>query len=220
MKRVMLTSVVIALVIGSQVAHAQRNGMRRGRSSGARSAFQQGGANSQRSSQFQSTPRGLGRGNQRGQSAIGRTSTTPLSADEMTDLIYMRQEEQLARDVYLALGEKWNLPIFANIARSESRHMNAIAGLLAKYNIPGPVSRDVRGQFADAKLAKLYGTLVATGLKSEADAIRVGIQIEKLDIADLNSDLSTTTHSDIRSVYQKLLRGSQNHLRAFTSKLN
>ena len=49
---------------------------------------------------------------------------------EVAMLIKMRQEEKLARDVYLILYEKWGLVIFSNIANSEQSHMNAIKTLL------------------------------------------------------------------------------------------
>ena len=35
----------------------------------------------------------------------------PLSSDEIDGLILMREEEKLARDVYLTLAEKWQIPI-------------------------------------------------------------------------------------------------------------
>ena len=45
----------------------------------------------------------------------------------------MREEEKLARDLYMAFGQKWNARVFANIARSETSHMEAIKFLLNRY---------------------------------------------------------------------------------------
>lgn len=42
-----------------------------------------------------------------------------LNAAEIEGLLFMREEEKLAHDVYLALYAKWGLPIFQNIAQSE-----------------------------------------------------------------------------------------------------
>ena len=39
-----------------------------------------------------------------------------LTDDEAAALAYLREEEKLARDVYLTLADTWQLPIFANIA--------------------------------------------------------------------------------------------------------
>ena len=39
-------------------------------------------------------------------------STSILNANEIADLQFMREEEKLAHDVYLALYQKWNLQAF------------------------------------------------------------------------------------------------------------
>ena len=43
-----------------------------------------------------------------------------------------------------------------------------------------------------------------------------GVEIEKLDIADLEEALAKTTHNDVSLVYKNLLKGSKNHLEAFS----
>jgi hypothetical protein len=45
----------------------------------------------------------------------------------------MREEEKLARDLYLALGETYKVPVFKNIARAEANHMNAVLTILTSY---------------------------------------------------------------------------------------
>lgn len=47
----------------------------------------------------------------------------------------MREEEKLARDVYLTFGEKWGLTLFTNIAKSEQTHTDAVKTLLDRYEI-------------------------------------------------------------------------------------
>lgn len=44
----------------------------------------------------------------------------------MDDLLYMREEEKLARDVYITLYEKWGIPVFNNISNRESDHNDLI----------------------------------------------------------------------------------------------
>ena len=48
----------------------------------------------------------------------------------------------------------------------------------------------------------------------------VGATIEDLDIADLEHWLSKTDNEDIKFVYENLMKGSRNHLRAFIRMLN
>jgi len=143
------------------------------------------------------------------------TVATPLSQAEKDGLVHMREEEKLARDVYRVLGAEYSLRVFSNIARSESTHMAAVKRLLDRYGVADPVSPDVAGSFQDPDLQRLYDDLIEQGDDSLTAALRVGVAIEKLDISDLKAHLAETQHSAIRIVYRNLLRGSQNHLRAF-----
>ncbi len=219
MRKVISACLVLVIVFWVNVGEAsQRNG-RRGSSSRQSRGLQIRGGGQQWQSQRNANPRRSpalrGRQGQTGEVAI----TGPLSSAETESLIHMRQEEKLARDVYRTLGEKWNLPVFANISKAESRHMAAIGNLLARYNIPDPVANDVRGKFADQRFTKMYRDLVSSGTRSVSDSLRVGVQVEKLDITDLRANINATQQQDIRRVYQHLLKGSQQHLRAFTAQL-
>jgi hypothetical protein len=141
-----------------------------------------------------------------------------LNQDEVDALHWMREEEKLARDVYLALYEQWELPIFWRIASSEQRHMDAVGMLLEKYEIADPALEQV-GEFSDPSLNALYNELVAKGLTSQEDALYVGATIEDLDIYDLQRLLTLADNKDIGIVFGNLLKGSMNHLRAFTRLL-
>ena len=133
-------------------------------------------------------------------------------------LTYMRQEEQLARDVYTALAAKYDQAApFVNIATSEQRHFDSIGLLLDRYGIADPAAGRAAGSYADADLQKLYDTLMAQGSTSLAKAHDVGIAIETKDIADLKAAIADTTQSDAKAVFTNLLNGSENHLAAFTA---
>jgi len=141
-----------------------------------------------------------------------------LSEKEKEELLYMREEEKLARDVYLTLYRKWKLPIFRNIARSEQHHMDMVGVLIEKYGLKDP-AKDGIGVFTNPHLQELYNQLVARGEKSLIDALKVGALIEELDITDLKKAMANTDNPDIRVVYANLMKGSRNHLRAFTRVL-
>ena len=145
--------------------------------------------------------------------------TSTLSADEIAGLQFMREEEKLARDVYLTLYQKWGVTTFNNIASSEATHMASIKTLLDRYGIADPAAGQPIGVFTNPELQALYNQLIAQGSQSLAAALQVGVTIEQVDIRDLQTRLASTTHSDIKSVYNNLLRGSTNHLRAFTNQL-
>jgi hypothetical protein len=154
---------------------------------------------------------------------IGQENTdegsTGITDTEKASLIFMREEEKLAHDVYLALYDLWGLPLFQNIARSEETHTDAVKNLLDTFNIPDPAVDTQPGVFIDPVLQTLYDELIALGRRSLADALKVGGAIEEIDILDLQEALDETENPDIQRVYQNLLRGSENHLRAFTSTL-
>lgn len=147
------------------------------------------------------------------------TAPATLTPAEIAGLTFMREEEKLARDVYLALDDAWNFQVFANIARSEQNHMDAVGTLLARYGLPDPAAGNGAGEFTNPDLQALYDQLVAQGGQSLGDALRVGAAIEEIDIRDLFQQLPAVQHSDIRRVYERLEQGSENHLRAFVSTL-
>ena len=130
----------------------------------------------------------------------------------------MREEEKLARDVYLALYDIWGLQIFNNIASSEQTHTDAVKTLIDRYGITDNFASEY-GLFINPDLQALYDQLVAKGSQSLGDAIKVGAAIEEIDILDLEESLEKTDKTDIITVYNNLLKGSENHLRAFVSTL-
>jgi hypothetical protein len=137
-----------------------------------------------------------------------------LQAAELSSLLYMWEEEKLARDVYAKLGELHRLPEFSNIARSEQTHMDQMAFLLDRYSLDKPGS-ETPGVFHDAGLAAVYKDLVAQGSESLDQAIAVGITIEEMDIQDLRKAIQLSANQDVQYILNQLLMGSQNHLSAF-----
>ena len=143
-----------------------------------------------------------------------RQAVTP-SAEEIADLQYMREEEKLARDVYLVLYEEWGAQVFSNIAAAEQTHTDAVADKIEKYGLLDPVVDDSIGAFVNSFLLEKFYELVAKGQFSELEALMVGAFIEELDIIDLQEAIDETDESDIIELYSNLMRGSRNHLRAF-----
>ncbi len=70
-----------------------------------------------------------------------------LDNHEISGLQFMREEEKLARDVYISLYSSWNQRVFNNISQSEQRHMEAIRILIDKYELKDPVLSDSVGLF-------------------------------------------------------------------------
>ena len=139
-----------------------------------------------------------------------------LTPMESASLQYMREEEKLAHDAYVTLYAKWGLRMFNNISRAEQRHTDAIVTLLDRYGVSDPAAANAVGVFTNPDLQALYDKLIAQGSTSSAEALKVGVLIEQTDIQDLKTHIAETTKADVLQVYNNLLHGSQNHLRAFS----
>lgn len=137
----------------------------------------------------------------------------PLTVQEQKALLYMLEEEKLARDTYMYLDSLWPNTPFGNIIQSEQSHMNAVISLLDKNQVPYTILP--RGQFADTTLQAYYNLFVAQGAQGLVDALKIGATIEDLDIVDLKEYTSQTTNADVTGVFSFLECGSRNHLRAF-----
>jgi hypothetical protein len=147
----------------------------------------------------------------------GQTLAT-LTEKEVEHITYMREEEKLARDVYLTLSEEYSAAIFVNISESEQRHMDALKRLIGKYGITDPVVNDDIGEFSNPVFSKLYTELVSQGEGGYCEALQVGVEIELLDIEDIEIALNEVEAADVERVLNNLLNGSYNHLNAFTSQ--
>ena len=134
---------------------------------------------------------------------------------ENAGIIFMREEEKLARDVYLQLAELWGMNIFSNITASEDTHMDAVLTLIDMKGLVDPVLGLEVGEFQNQELQTLYDALVARGGGSLADALLVGAAIEEIDIMDLQEFLAESKDEAVSEVYLNLLKGSINHLQSF-----
>jgi hypothetical protein len=142
----------------------------------------------------------------------------PLDEAEVATLKWMREEEKLARDMYLTLNTYSPAKIFTNIAASEQKHFDALGKKLVLYGIDDPAIDQI-GVFADPQLQALYDELLGLGMVSYTEALKVGVIIEKADLTDLEAAIDGTDSRPLARTYQHLLTGSEHHLAAFTKLL-
>ncbi len=166
-----------------------------------------------------------------------------LDVGEEYHLVFMREEEKLARDVYLTFAQMYPNPrIFQRIAeRGEQTHTDRVRWLLETFQVqdPEPSTNDLpanvgkfEGQVMGSAFRSKYQTLVARGSIDLLSALYVGAWIEEMDMLHIKTcpdlivsfnpgmnakscGLMHTNQPSIRQVYTHLLDGSQNHLRAF-----
>ena len=148
----------------------------------------------------------------------------PLTLAEADTLSFVREEEKMARDVYLTLYNQWANATFQTIAtRSEQKHMDKVKLLLDAAGLPDPVLSDAVGVFSNSAIADLYLQLVARGSMSSTEALAVGAYIEEYDIEDLQQAITEavtgTNQVALIAAYDNLMCGSRNHLRSFVGQI-
>lgn len=188
----------------------------------------------------------------------GLDATGTLDEIEVMHLSFMREEEKLARDVYLTLHERFKntQTPFAQIDDSEQRHTDAVAGMLHRFGEDDPNTNDgigvYTGEYADYLTAK-YQALIDVDSTDHPlnysnnpllNALYHGAFIEELDMNDIaycpyiildgsepldpysyeavegidpavGCGRDYTDEESIKQLYNNLLSGSENHLRAY-----
>lgn len=174
----------------------------------------------------------------------GKSVSTSLDATEASHLTFMREEEKLARDVYLTFAEMYpDQPVFHTIAtKSEQTHTDTMRDKLDQYNLtdPNPDTNNLPGSlgvftgeewgwYFDEK----FEALTKTGSSSELDALNVGALIEELDMHDIADcpevmakadyadpcGLHYTDETALINAYSSLIDGSENHLRSYVGQI-
>lgn len=148
----------------------------------------------------------------------------PLQGTEEQTMLFVREEEKLARDVYLVLYGQWGEPTFNNIAtKSEQKHMDSVKAMLDNLGIADPVVNDAVGAFTDTAILGLYNQLVTRGGISLNEALAVGAYIEEYDIVDVqhakDEMIAGSNQTPIILTYGNLICGSRNHLRSFVGRI-
>ena len=142
---------------------------------------------------------------------------TELNQADYEALVFMLEEEKLARDTYEYLGNIWALNQFSNIKLSEETHINLVANLLEVYKIDYNLLP--AGEFQNQNLQELYNQFAIQGKIDLANALQIGATIEDLDIVDLENFINVTTNASIKDVFENLQCGSRNHLRSFITSI-
>lgn len=175
----------------------------------------------------------------------GRDNKKPapeaLDYNEETHLVFMREEEKLARDVYITLGGLYpEYTVFGSIVGSEQNHTDTMKDKLEQFNIPDPSTDDTVGVFTGSDygwyFTEKYILLTNWGAESALAALYVGAFIEELDMHDIvlcpdviveidngvGEDECGMLYTDAAALiasYDNLVEGSKNHLRAYVKNI-
>jgi len=148
------------------------------------------------SAQAQTEDKGFG--------ASGALQREGYTLEEM--LIYAVQDEFLARAEYAAIISEWGVDRpFTNIIRSENQHIAALTPLFERHGFEMP--EDTAAQH-----------IVMPDSLEHAFSIGVEAEIENIAMY-LTFLAQDNLPDDVRWVFEALMRGSENHLRAFEQGL-
>jgi hypothetical protein len=165
-----------------------------------------------------------------GQLLVNSLPAATLNDAQKQLLVFMWNEEKLAKDVYLALNQIYPSQQLSTIAtQSEARHQEMVRALLEKYNLSvweplnassgytdAAVSAVAPGAYTVTAVQTLYNTLYAKGIASARDSMEVGCMVEVTDVNDLTRDLPVVSSLlDATAVFENLRAGSYNHYWAF-----
>ncbi|QOP41575.1 DUF2202 domain-containing protein [Sulfurimonas marina] len=149
------------------------------------------------------------------------TTSTTLTDEQLDTLVFIYQEEKVARDTYITLGNMYsNQTVFANIQLSEQEHIDQAEALCDTYGADtSAIDESNVGEFEVPVLQELYDTLIAQGTQSELSALMVGEYIEITDIDDLEH-AEEGMPTDVVNVYENLKAGSLSHLDGFRAAID
>ncbi|MEN6609855.1 MAG: DUF2202 domain-containing protein [Methanoregulaceae archaeon] len=142
-------------------------------------------------------------------------NSSPLTESEIRDIQYLREEEQLAHDLYSRWADRYSLPVFSNIAEAETSHIQEVRLLMNRYGLSENQTGNASVGYHYPEIQSAYAALGPVGDSSLEGALNAGFSVEGQDIAALDSAIANTSRTDILQVWSNLRQGSLNHKAAF-----
>ena len=138
-----------------------------------------------------------------GYGAEGALKDESLTLADM--LTYAIQDEYLARAEYdRIISDYGSIRPFTNIVRAEETHIDALLPLFTAYGITTPANE---------------GADHAVSVPSLAQTYQAGVNAEVNNIAMYELFLDEKLPDNVKTVFESLMRASENHLRAFQNQL-
>ena len=138
-----------------------------------------------------------------GYGAEGALKDESLTLADM--LTYAIQDEYLARAEYdRIISDYGSIRPFTNIMRAEETHIDALLPLFTAYGISTPANE---------------GADHAVSVPSLAQTYQAGVNAEVNNIAMYELFLDEELPDNVRTVFESLMKASENHLRAFQNQL-
>jgi hypothetical protein len=142
----------------------------------------------------------------------------PPTATEKAAVLYAREQQKLARDLYQTLGTKWSAAILQSTAQAEQKHMDTVKSLIDGLGLTDP-AQPSPGQFTDPVFQKLYGQLLDRGSTSLVNALNAAAYLEEMEIRDTRGFVEDANRLDIIRGLGSIATSEPTHLRVFVAEL-
>ncbi len=150
---------------------------------------------------------------------VNEAQQTVLSDAQKNNLAELYNEEKLAHDIYQQFYLQHNYTPFSHITAAEEYHMSRVAEVMVSYKLTVP--QLAPGVFDIVKFQTAYDEWLPKGLADGQEACMIAAYIEEMDILDLLHAINNIAEADdIEAMYQELMSGSENHLRAYNRFLD
>ena len=146
-----------------------------------------------------------------------------LDTQTEEDIELLREEEKMARDLYLEMSLLYDLSVFSNIAQSEQQHMDLVAKLIDRYGLEDYAAGMPIGEFNNLWVQETYDDLYELGQQSLIDALWAGAIVEDVDIYHLDHMIEHCADhdfDDVSLIIENMNAGSRNHMRSFWGALD
>jgi hypothetical protein len=154
------------------------------------------------------------------QRMLKTVDTLPLTDQQISDLLYLNEEEKLARDICAFFWKKHDIVIFETVMNTEKHHVDLMKKAKSTYVPEKSSDHSKAGVYTNHDLQDLYTEMTKKSTSVHKALLNAALMAETaiLDVRDAISDLDGK-HSKLAKVYDTLLDDSEDHLRIFAGIL-
>jgi hypothetical protein len=151
-----------------------------------------------------------------------------LDSYTLWQIMWMHEQEKLAKDLYLSFDGNWDQPTFASIAAKKRHHMDEMMAMIDYYDADPLFEQDEIGVFGDSRHSDVFIAQLARGQTSLINAYLAAAYVEEWNIQEYRNDIEAIDLGQcapceplapLRATYVKLLAGDIEHLRTLLSHL-
>jgi len=143
-----------------------------------------------------------------------------LSSFEKAGLLSLVEKQKLHRDIYDAMAEKIQEPIFSILSQNDAQYMELLAIIVDKNGLDNPIVGKTAGEYEDSQIQAEYDAFMRSNNFGWNQMLIYARQMEEALIAEVQfhgANLSGNT--EIMKIYDDLMNESQSQLEALNDEI-